>query len=39
MVTGIDPVDLTWFDSADEPPHDTPLIMLVPVRREVDRPA
>jgi hypothetical protein len=36
MVTGVDPVDHTWFDTSDDDPQDTPLIMLVPVQREID---
>jgi len=35
MVTGVDPVDHTWFDTSDDIPQDTPLIMLVPVQREI----
>lgn len=34
MVTGVDPVDYTWFDTSDDAPQDTPLIMLVAVHRE-----
>src|SRR6266498_4971277 len=29
-VSGLEPVDGTWFETGDEPPVDLPLIMLVP---------
>lgn len=32
-VSGLEPVDGTWFETGDEPPADQPLIMLVPVPR------
>lgn len=31
-VSGLEPVDGTWFETGDEPPADQPLILLVPVR-------
>lgn len=34
MVSGIEPIDCTWFDTADEPPADRPLIILLPVQRD-----
>lgn len=34
MVSGIEPVDCTWFETFEVPPVDEPLIMLVPVRVE-----
>lgn len=33
LVSGIEPVDGTWFETGDLPPADEPLILLVPVRR------
>ena len=35
-VSGIEPVDCTWFETGDEQPVDRPLILLVPVRRVTD---
>ncbi len=32
VVSGIEPVDGTWFETGDEPPPDEPLILLVPIR-------
>lgn len=32
-VSGLEPLDGTWFETGDEPPVDLPLIMLVPVLR------
>jgi len=37
LVSGIEPVDGTWFETGDEPPPDAPLILLVPVQRDADR--
>lgn len=34
-VSGIEPVDGTWFETGEESPADLPLILLVPVRRTV----
>ena len=33
LVSGLEPVDCTWFETGDESPSDAPLIILVPVRR------
>jgi hypothetical protein len=33
LVSGLEPVDGTWFEAGDESPSDAPLIVLVPVRR------
>jgi len=33
LVSGIEPVDGTWFENGDESPADAPLILLVPVQR------
>lgn len=33
LVSGIEPVDGTWFETGDLPPADEPLILLVPVNR------
>jgi hypothetical protein len=33
VVSGIEPVDGTWFETGDESPSDVPLIVLVPVPR------
>ena len=30
-VSGLEPVDGTWFETGDEPPADLPLVVLVPV--------
>lgn len=35
-VSGIEPVDCTWFETGDEQPVDRPLILLVPVHRVAD---
>lgn len=32
MVSGIEPVDGTWFETFETAPKDEPLILLVPVR-------
>jgi hypothetical protein len=32
MVSGIEPVDGTWFETFDAAPADEPLLVLVPVR-------
>lgn len=34
MVSGIEPVDGTWFETFETAPADEPLLMLVPVRIE-----
>jgi hypothetical protein len=31
LVSGVEPVDGTWFETGDEPPADVPLVLLVPV--------
>lgn len=31
-VSGLEPLDGTWFETTDEPPADKPLILLVPAR-------
>lgn len=37
-VSGLEPLDGTWFETADEPPADKPLILLVPARPGVTGP-
>lgn len=37
-VSGLEPLDGTWFETGNTPPADTPLIMLVPVRTHVTDP-
>jgi hypothetical protein len=32
-VSGIEPIDGTWFETGDEPPVDQPLVLLIPVPR------
>lgn len=32
-VSGLEPVDGTWFETGDEPPADLPLMLLIPVQR------
>jgi hypothetical protein len=34
LLSGVEPVDGTWFETGDESPMDEPLILLVPVRHE-----
>jgi hypothetical protein len=37
-ISGIEPIDGTWFETGDEPPADLPLIVLIPVQRNlIDR--
>jgi len=36
MVSGIEPVDGTWFETFDAPPADEPLFVLIPVRIQPD---
>jgi len=36
-VSGLEPIDSTWFETSDEPPADQPLILLVPVQPGVNR--
>jgi hypothetical protein len=33
LVSGLEPVDGTWFETGDGPPLDVPLILLVPIRQ------
>jgi hypothetical protein len=33
LLSGVEPVDGTWFETGDEPPSDEPLILLVPTWR------
>lgn len=37
-VSGLEPLDGTWFETGNTPPADTPLILLVPVRPGVTGP-
>lgn len=37
-VSGLEPVDGTWFETGNTPPADTPLILLVPVQTQVTDP-
>lgn len=37
-VSGLEPVDGTWFETGNTPPADTPLILLVPVQAHVTDP-
>ncbi len=32
MVSGIEPIDGTWFETSETTPRDEPLILLIPVR-------
>jgi hypothetical protein len=34
-VSGVEPVDGTWFETGEEPPVDLPLIVLIPVQRTI----
>jgi hypothetical protein len=34
LLSGIEPVDSTWFETGDDALSDEPLILLVPVRHE-----
>lgn len=34
LVSGIEPIDGTWFETVEDPPVDEPLLLFIPLQRD-----